>query len=160
MTQEEPINSWLVVLVYLSDAVIKIHLGGKNLEAGASFFSPSSCSFSSSYRRFGRPPVPSSSPTGTCRTGTGISAYRPGLLLPPEAKIMIGLKWFTSNQIETGITMPWVLYVCPFDITWMINTKPEKKLGTKKVPKKNPKEHFRTQWQFWYFFQYTVNSQK
>ena len=52
--------------------------------SSSSFFSSSSTSFSSSFRRFGRPPGPPSSPAGTFRTGTGISAYRPGLLLPPR----------------------------------------------------------------------------
>ena len=39
-----------------------------------------------------------------CRTGTGMSAYRPGLLLPPSSKIIIGLRLFTDYKILTGFT--------------------------------------------------------
>jgi hypothetical protein len=47
--------------------------------SSSSFFSSSPFSCSSSLRRFGKPPGPPSSPTGTCRTGTG-------LLLPQVPK--------------------------------------------------------------------------
>ena len=48
--------------------------------------SSSSPSFFPYFRRFGRPPGPSYSPVGTCRTGTGTAAYRSGLLLPQDSK--------------------------------------------------------------------------
>ena len=48
--------------------------------SSSSFFSSSSSSFSS-FSRIEWPPSPPSSPAGTCRTGTGVSAYRPCLLL-------------------------------------------------------------------------------
>ena len=38
------------------------------------------------------PPGPPSFPTGTCRSGTGMPAYRPGLFLPAGSKIMTGFK--------------------------------------------------------------------
>ena len=49
----------------------------------SSFFSSPSCSFSPYFMGFGRHPGPPSSPAGTCRTGTGMSAYRPG---PPSPR--------------------------------------------------------------------------
>ena len=51
---------------------------------------PSSPHYPSPFRllsRLGKPPGPPSSPAGTCSTGTGISAYRHCLLLPPRFKI-------------------------------------------------------------------------
>ena len=47
---------------------------------------------------------PPSTPEGTCRTGTGMSAYRPGLLIPPGSKILTGSKLFTDYKILTGFT--------------------------------------------------------
>ena len=43
---------------------------------------PSPFSSLSSFSRIGRPPRPPCSPAGTCRTGTGVFAYQPCLLLP------------------------------------------------------------------------------
>ena len=57
---------------------------------------PPSSSFSPYFRRFGRPPGPASSLSGTCRTVTGLSVYRPCLLLSQCSKIMTVLKTFTS----------------------------------------------------------------
>ena len=63
-----------------------------------SLFSSSSLSFSSSFRRFGRPLGPHSSPAGTCRKGTGMSSYRPGVLLSQGSKLMTSLKLFTGYK--------------------------------------------------------------
>ena len=41
---------------------------------------------------------------GTCRTGTGMSAYRSGLLLPPGLKIIMGSRLFTDYKILTVFT--------------------------------------------------------
>ena len=65
-----------------------------SLSSSSSSFSSPSSSFFNYFRRFGRPPGPSSSPDGTRRTGTGMSAYRPGLLLPQGFKIMAGGQTF------------------------------------------------------------------
>ena len=54
------------------------------LSSSSSFLSSLSSSFSPSFRRFGRPPGTPFSPAGTFRTGTGMSAYRPGPLFPPQ----------------------------------------------------------------------------
>ena len=67
--------------------------------SSSSFYSSSSSSFSSSFRTFGRPPGPTSSPAGFCRTLTGKSTYRPGFLLPPCSKIMTVLKLFTTYKM-------------------------------------------------------------
>ena len=48
----------------------------------SSFFSSSSSFVSPSYRGFGNPSDPPSSPAGTCRTNTRMSAYKVCLLLP------------------------------------------------------------------------------
>ena len=67
-------------------------------------FSSSYSSFSSSFRKFGKPPGSLSSPAGTYRTGTGMSAYRSCLLLPPGSKITMGPRLFTGYKILTGFT--------------------------------------------------------
>ena len=50
------------------------------------FFSYPPSSFFLYFMRLGKPPGPPSSPAGTWKTGTGISAYRSGLLLPQVPK--------------------------------------------------------------------------
>ena len=97
------------------------------------FSSSSSSSFSSSIRRLGRPPGPASSPAGTCRTGTGMSAYRPGLLIPPGSKIMTGLIICTSYTIVTANSRLWFSYVFYSYRTWKNNLK------FKKTKTKEPK---------------------
>ena len=61
-------------------------------------------SFSSSFSKFGKPPGSPASPAFTCRTGTGMSTYKSGLLLPPGSKIIIGSRLFTGYTIFTGFT--------------------------------------------------------
>ena len=80
------------------------------------------------FRRFGRPPGLPLSPTGTCRTGSGMSEYMPGLRLPSGSKIKTGLKLFTSYKIMTGITRFWFSDVCYPDKTSKTNIKTEKEL--------------------------------
>ena len=72
--------------------------------SSSSFFSSSSSSLSFSFRRFGRPQGPPFSPSRTCRTDPGVSAYNPGLLLSKGSKKLIDFKLFTSYKIVTGIT--------------------------------------------------------
>ena len=60
--------------------------------------------FSSSFSKFGKPQGSPSLPEGTCMTGTGMSAYRSGLFLPPGSKIIIGSRLFTGYKILAGFT--------------------------------------------------------
>ena len=53
------------------------------------YFSSLYSSFSYSFSKFGKPPGSPSLPAGTCRTGTGMSTYRSGLLLLPGSKIIL-----------------------------------------------------------------------
>ena len=69
--------------MYIYDVVISLLLAGKNLEAGTIKVAKGT--------------------KGTCRTGTGMSAYRSGLLLPPGSKIKTVLKLVSGNTIVTGI---------------------------------------------------------
>ena len=68
LVQQESLDKsrWWV-FVYIYDVVISLLLAGKNLEAGTIKVAKGT--------------------KGTCRTGTGMSAYRSGLLLPPGSKI-------------------------------------------------------------------------
>ena len=68
-------------------------------------------------------------PAWTYRTGTWMSAYRNGLLLPlPGSNIMTGLKFFTNYEIVAGVTTHWFSDVCHPDNTWRNNLKTEKEL--------------------------------
>ena len=80
--------------------------------SSTSFFSSPSASLSPYIMRFGRPPGPPGSPERTCRTGTGMSAYRPRPPPPPGSKIITGVKLFTSYKIVTGITRLLFFIVC------------------------------------------------
>ena len=95
------------------------------------FSSPSS-SFSPYFRRFGRPPDPPPSPRGTCRTVNGMSAYRPGLLIPSGSKIMTGVKLFTSYKIMTCIIRFFFSNVCPPDKILRTDIKSGKELKNQK----------------------------
>ena len=72
--------------------------------SSSSFFYSSSSSFSSFLRSLRRPTDPPSYHSGTSRTGSGMSKFRPGLLLPQGSHIMKSLKLLPSYKIVTGIT--------------------------------------------------------
>ena len=98
------ISTLLLVNFFLEKRTLKQERQGKETSGKGTIMPTSttrlSCISSSSllfpYTSFRWPPGPPSSPAGTCRKGTGMSAYRPGLLLPQGSKIMTSLKLFTG----------------------------------------------------------------
>ena len=111
--------------------------------SSSSFFSSSSSSFYSSFRRLWRPPGPPSSLAGTCKTGTGMSVYRPDLLLPSGSKMLTCLKFFKSCKIVTVIMKLWISDVCyPYKNRRTNNNL--KNLRTKNRTKKNQNKHLRS----------------
>ena len=77
-------------LSYISSSSLLFHLlllfssSSSSFSSLSFYFSSLYSSFSTSFRKFGRRPGSPSSPARTCRKGTGMSAYRSSLLLPPR----------------------------------------------------------------------------
>ena len=89
MTSSTPRLFWISSSSFLFTSI-------SSYSSSSSFFSSSSSSFSSSFRSFVRPQCPPSSPAGTCKIDTGMSAFRPGFFFPIGSKLMTGWKLFTG----------------------------------------------------------------